>query len=148
MSIIRDNLLKLYLARAVAETVIENSTDDNLCHLAKRLMYECDIASKALQWNSVKINLRTCSRLMEQYSKDAYGNPKLNEVDALRLIGVAITQLEDAAQAQGSLAKSGLFTICVNTLLEMNELIDQGMTEVTPYIEAASDARTLEDALS
>lgn len=147
MSLIRDNLLRLHFAKSVGETIAKNSIDFQCRALARRLVAECDAASDALQWGSVKVNLKTCNKIMREFSRGAYGNPESNKIDVLRLIGVAIAQLEDAIKGQASAYRRKLIADCLRTMLDINELIDGDLAESDAYVEAASDAGVMETVM-
>ncbi len=146
MSVIRDNLLKIHLAKNVAGLMIEHH-DETIRSLAKRLITECDAAHRAIEWHSIKINLNTCNRIMRTYSQNAYGNPDKNEVDILQLMGLAITQLEDAMMSQQNSVKRIAIELALNTMLELNERFDSDLKETEAYIAASIDANILETAL-
>jgi len=147
MSNIRDNLLRIHLARNVADIICKNSTDLRIRSLARRLKTECDWATRSLEWNSVKINLRTVDRIMKQYSTGAYGNPEINRVDVLRLIGVALAGLDDAAKANDRPEKRRLIETCLDTLVEINGLLDGDLAAIDAHMESVADAGVLETVL-
>lgn len=146
MSTIRDNLLKIHLAKNVAGLMV-NHHDPAISSLAKQLITQCTAAHKAIEWRSININLKTCNRIMRQYSQNAYGKPDKNEVDILQLLGLAITQLEEAISGQTDPAKRMAIETCHATLLELNHKFDMDMTEIDAYIAASTDAKTLQTVL-
>ena len=152
MSNIRDNLLRIHIARNVADTIAKNATDLRVRALARRLIEECNTATQALEWNSVKLNLKTISRIMAAYSKEAYGNPALNRVDVLRLVGLAMASLDDALRANARAGKRTTIEKAYLTLLEINALIDGHLTDESAdvqmaYLDSAVDAGKLETVL-
>ena len=152
MSNIRDNLLRIHIARNVADTIAKNSIDLSVRALARRLITECDAATRALEWSSVKLNLKTISRILAAYSKDAYGNPALNHVDVLRLVGLAMAALDDAMKSNERPEKRVVIETAYLTLLEINALIDGHLTDETAdvemaYLDSANDAGKLETVL-
>jgi hypothetical protein len=152
MSNIRDNLLRIHIARNVADTIAKNSIDLRVRALARRLIEECNEATKSLEWNSVKLNLKTIARIMAAYSREAYGNPALNHVDVLRLVGLAMASLDDALRANERPEKRILIETAYLTLLEINALIDGHLVDETAdvelaYLDSAVDAGKLETVL-
>ena len=142
MSTIRDNLLKIHLAKNVAGLLV-NHQDPTISTLAKKLITQCTTAHKAIEWRSININLHTCNRIMRQYSRTAYGRPDKNHIDILQLLGLAITQLEEAISGQTDPAKRQSIETCHATLLQLNHHFDKDMTETDTYIAASTDAQTL-----
>lgn len=147
MSVISTNLMRIHYAKAVADAIRKCSDYLLLRKLTKDLSDACVDAHNALFWNSVNINLRTVDRQIQSYSKQAYGSSKIAPVDGLRLIGMAIVQIEDTLNGQKDRVKRHALQRCLDTALEVNRFLDEELKEDDVYMEAAQDAKVFEGVL-
>lgn len=147
MSLISTNLMRIHYAKSVADMIHKASDHLVLRKLTRDLSNACVEAHNLIYWPGVNINLRTIDRQIKAYSAQAYGNPLSSRVDGLRLVGMAIVQIEDAMNGQRDDRKRYALQRCLDAAMEINRFFDEDLVENEKYLDAANDAKVFESVV-
>lgn len=143
-----NNLLRLHFARASAQLFARDTNRPKLMELSITLMAQCQAASNAILWHGAKINLKHVKQKIQTFSAIAYGDPNVAAIDGLRLIGLAIVELENAMAGQTKPDKKQVIDACLQTAIKINEFFDQELVEQDVYDTVISDANIMQTVMA